>query len=161
MPENEQPLVRALRGEAYQNVELLVRHRERDETRVFMFSGRTVDTDPPIGVLRIRDETDRWKAERRYRTVFETDPAPNLIVRLADERIGQANTGMLELLGSDNGDVIGTALSELKLFSQHDGLTTGLDALRAGERIHKRMTTLQPPHDGGEPTHVLVSARAG
>lgn len=60
-----------------------------------------------------------------------------------------------------NGDVIGTALSELKLFSQHDGLTTGLDALRAGERIHKRMTTLQPPHDGGEPTHVLVSARAG
>ncbi len=160
VPEDEQPLARVLRGEAYQNVELLVRHREKDETRVFVFSGRTIDTDPPIGVLRIRDETDRWKAERRYRTTFEADPAPNLVARLADEQILQANTGMLEMLGSDKSDIVGTTLSELKVFSQDGGLTSSLEALRAGERIHKRKTALQPFPDAGEPTHVLVSARA-
>ncbi|MDZ7706879.1 MAG: PAS domain-containing protein [Trueperaceae bacterium] len=160
VPEDEQPLARVLRGEAYQNVELLVRHREKDETRVFVFSGRTVHTDPPIGVLWIRDETDRWKAERRYRTTFEADPAPNLIARLEDEQILQANAGMLEMLGSDKSDIVGTPLSELKLYSRDDGLTTSLDALRAGERIHKRKATLRPSSGGGEPTDVLVSARA-
>ncbi len=159
VPEADQPLARVLRGESYQNVELLVRHREKDETRVFVFSGRTVGTEPRIGVLRIRDETDRWKAERRYRTVFEADPAPNLIARLENEEILQANPGMQEILDSDESDIVGTTLSELKLLSQDNGLTKSLDALRAGERIHKQKTTLQHP-DNGKRIDLLVSARA-
>ena len=159
VPENEQPLTRLLRGEPYQNVELLVRHREEDETRVFVFSGRLLDTDPPIGVLRIRDETDRWEAERRYRTVFETDPAPTIIARLEDEKILQANTGMQAMLDSDKSDIIGKSLTELEVLSQNEQLPKSLERLRAGELIHKHKTTLRHPANE-EPVSVLVSARA-
>lgn len=159
VPEDEQPLARALSGACCQNVELLVRHRDKDETRVLVFSGRRMDTDPPIGVLRIRDETDRWEAERRYRTAFETDPAPTLIARLADERILQANTGMQEMLDSATSDIIGTSLTELDVFSHDDDLPKSLDRLRAGERIHEHEGTLRQPATG-DTLSVLVSARA-
>ncbi len=159
VPEADQPLAMVLRGESCQNVELLVRHRGTDETRVFVYSGRTMDTDPPIGVLHIRDETDRWQAERRYRTAFESDPAPTLIARLEDERILQANAGMLEMLDADASDIIGTTLSELEPLAHDETLSRSLDRLRAGERIHKRETTLRHPTHS-DPVRVLVSARA-
>ena len=159
VPEGQQPLTRALRGEAHRDVELLVRHRDLDETRVFVFSGRSVDSDPPVSVLTIRDETDRWRAERRYRTSFETDPAPSFVARLEDERILQANLGMQEMVGRDKSNIIGKNLSDLELLSDGNGLPESLDGLRAGERIHKRKTTLRHPDDG-KPMNALVSARA-
>lgn len=159
VPEDDRPLTRALRGETYQNVELLVRHRGFDETRVFVFSGLTASTDPPISVLTIRDETDRWKAERRYRTAFEADPAPSFVARLEDERILQANAGMQEMLGSAKSDIIGSTLSDLQPLTHNGDLQRCVEVLRAGERIHKQKTTLQHP-DKGEPMNVLLSARA-
>ena len=159
VPEDDQPLVRVLRGEACQNVELVARHRQTNAMRMLAFSGRTLDTDPPVRVLRIRDETDRWEAERRYRTAFEADPAPTLIARLEDERILQANVGMQEMLDCDASEIIGRSLSELERLSRRDHVAMSLDRLRAGERIHKHKTTLR--HATNEdPVDVLVSARA-
>ena len=63
--DEERPVVRALRGELYHDVELLVRRIGDDDPRVYVYSGNQVEGDPPLSVLSVRDETDRWRAEGR------------------------------------------------------------------------------------------------
>jgi diguanylate cyclase (GGDEF)-like protein/PAS domain S-box-containing protein len=106
----------------------------------------------------VRDETDRWRSERRYRVAFETDPAPSVIVRLADLWIVQANEGMSELTGIDHGRLTSRLLTALKPLHQSDDLDAAIERLRGGERIHKLKRLLRAA-DGTE-VHALISARA-
>ena len=155
---DDQPLVRALRGEAYRDVELLVQHAGEEHPRVYVFSGKRIDGSRPLGVLTVRDETDRWRAERRYRVAFETDPAPSVIARLEDLRILQANEGMEELTGLGKETLTDRALTDLEPLPQHDDLWDSAERLRTGERVHKLQRLLLRERETD--VHVLVSARA-
>ena len=156
--DDDQPLMRALRGEAYKDVELLVQRAGNEDPRVFVFSGNRIEGNPPLSVLTIRDETDRWRAERRYRIAFEADPAPSVIARLANMRIVQANEGMAELMGRDKDALTDLSLVDLRPIHQPDDLEDASERLRTGDRIHKVKTPLLAA-DGRE-VNVLVSARA-
>lgn len=156
--EADQPLVRALRGEAYKDVELLVKRKGAEEPRMYVFSGSRVETDPPLGVLTIRDETERWRSERRYRVAFEADPAPSVIVRLADNRILEANEGMAELTGLDKEALRERSLVDFQTLGQVDDLKDVVERLRGGGRIHKVKRLLLDA--AGEELPVLLSARS-
>ena len=156
--QDDQPWVRALRGEAYRDVELLVQRAGGADPRVYVFSGKRIEGDVPLGVLTVRDETDRWRGERRYRTVFEADPAPSLVARLADLRILQANKGMADLTGLDKDALTGQLLTELEPLHQRDVLLEMIERLRSGESAHKLQRLLL--REDETDVHVLVSARA-
>lgn len=156
--DDDQPLMRALRGEAYKDVELLVRRLGDDDTRVYVFSGDRVAGNPPLGVLTVRDETDRWRAERRYRVAFEADPAPSVIARLSDARILQANEGMAELTGMTTDDLTDRSLGDLKPLRQSHHLEHANARLREGRRMHKVRTILVTAERNE--VQVVLSARA-
>ena len=153
-----QPLVRALRGEAYRDMELLVQREGEENPRVYVFSGHRLEGPPSLGVLTVRDETDRWRAERRYRIAFETDPAPSVIARLGDLRILQANEGMEELTGLGKQALTDRSLEDLEPLRPNDELRETAERLRTGQRIHKLQKLLLREHETD--VQVLVSARA-
>ncbi len=152
------PLVRALRGESYRDVELLVRRTGDADPRVYVFSGSRVVGEPPLSVLTVREETDRWRSERRYRAAFEADPAPSVIVRLADTHIMQVNNGMAELTGLHKRELKSRSLTDLKPLNQNNDLRIAARQLQKGRRIHKTKTRLR--HAEGNEVPVLLSARA-
>ena len=154
----DRPLVRALRGENYRDAELLVKRTGDDDFRVYDFSSNHIAGAAPLGVLTVRDETDRWRSERRYRVAFETDPAPSVIARLEDLRIVQANEGMVDLTGLDKSALLDLMLTDLKPLHQDDDLPVAIEGLRGGQRIHKLKRRMLSA-DGSE-VHVLISARA-
>jgi diguanylate cyclase (GGDEF)-like protein/PAS domain S-box-containing protein len=155
----DQPLVRALRGERYRDVELLVRRSGDDDPRMYVYSGSRLDGDPPLSVLTVRDDTDRWRSERRYRVAFEADPAPSVIARLADMRIVQANQGMAELTGLAADTLTTRSLTDLEPLHQvTDVLEITTERLLSGTRIHKVKTSLRSAH--GTEVTVVLSARA-
>ena len=157
--DEDQPVVRALRGERYRDVELLVRRFGDDDPRVYVYSGNYLDGDPPLSVLTVRDETDRWRSERRYRVAFEADPAPSVIARLADMSIVQANHGMAELTGLAEDALTARALTDLQPLHRYtDMLTIATKRLLAGDGTHKVKMSLRAA-DGTE-IIVLLSARA-
>lgn len=158
VPEKDRPVVRALRGETFADAELLVRHADDDDYRVYAFSSNHIEGDAPLRVLTVRDETDRWRSERRYRVAFETDPAPSVIVRFSDLRILQANEGIVDLTGIARGDLEGRLLTDLEPLYRDESLSTAIEGLRGGERIHK-LRHLMVSTDGSK-VHVLISARA-
>src|SRR5680860_419271 len=67
--DDDQPLMRALRGEAYKDVELLVQRAGNEDPRVFVFSGNRIEGNPPLSVLTIRDESDRLRTGDRIHKV--------------------------------------------------------------------------------------------
>ena len=155
--DEDSPVVRALRGERYRDVELLVQRAGDADPRVYVYSGHCVEGDPPLSVLTVRDETDRWRAERRYRAVFEADPAPSVIFRLDDLRILEANLGMAALTGFDVRDLTHRSLTDLEPLHLHTDLRTLVERLRTGASLHKVKTVLRSA-DGPE-VQVLLSAR--
>ena len=157
LPDEEQPLTRALRGQPYKDVELRIRHEESSEERVFAFSGTRLDGDPPLGVLTVRDVTERSQAERRYRISFETNPAPTLIARLDDAVLVDANEGFTEMTGLSKEQADGRSLEDLGLLEDQDDLQRVLDDLREGRRPPRQQTTIG--HTGGKGRNVMMSAR--
>jgi len=157
--DEDRPVVRALRGERYRDVELMVRRFGDDDPRVYVYSGSQLEADPPLSVLTVRDETDRWRSERRYRVAFEADPAPSVIAHLADMRIVQANRGMAELTGLTADGLTTRSLTDLEPFHRHTAmLTIATQRLLSGDPTHKAKMALRAA-DGAQ-VMVLLSARA-
>ncbi len=157
--DEDRPVVRAMRGERYHDVELLVRRFGDDDPRVYVYSGTQLEGDPPLSVLTVRDETDRWRSERRYRVAFEADPAPSVIARLADMCIVQANHAMADLTGLTATELTTRSLTDLAPFYGYtDMLTIATQRLLSGAATHKVKMSLCTA--GGHETVVLLSARA-
>ncbi|MFO8149268.1 MAG: diguanylate cyclase [Trueperaceae bacterium] len=156
--DEDRPVVRALRGEQYRDVELVVQRAGDADPRVYVYSGHRIDGDPPLSVLTVRDETDRWRAERRYRVVFEADPAPSVIARLDDLRIVDANEGMADLTGLDVAELKSRSLGDLEPFHSNTDFGVAVEHLRTGAYLHKVRMVMRT-EDGPE-RRVLLSARA-
>ena len=156
--QREHPLQRALRGESFQDVELLIRTRGQDEPQVYRFSGSQAGTEPPVIILTTRDETERWRAERRYRVAFEADPAPSVIARLSDARIVDANEGMCDLTGLSKEALRERALANLKPLDRSERLKDVAKQLQEGESVHKVKRLLL--NADGQVVPVLLSARS-
>lgn len=155
--DEDRPVVRALRGERYRDVELVVQRIGDADPRVYVFSGQHIEGNPPLSVLTVRDETDRWRSERRYRAVFEADPAPSVIFRLDDLCIIEANQGMAALTGFDVRDLTDRSLTDLEPLHANSDFGEVVERLRTGAYLHKVRMHLRTA-DGAE-VHVLLSAR--
>ncbi len=130
------PLHQLIHGETIDRA--LVEVTRRSDRKRWVHEIRTmVLTDaqgqPDSLVLILNDETERFNAEERFERAFAANPAPAIIVRLADMRYVKVNSGFLELTGYLLTALIGHSMHEI-------------DVLRGAERREQAVRLLHAGH---------------
>lgn len=115
----EYPLFRLLAGEGCPDETVQVAPSSEDEVR-WVHEVRDVTMDVDGGdadylALVLSDVSARFNAERRFKAMFDANPAPALVVRLRDLRIVQGNPGFLGLTGFLQEQLAGKGLFGLDL----------------------------------------------
>jgi PAS domain S-box-containing protein len=122
LPKREYPVMRLLAGESFPDLIVEVSPLGGGEPR-WVHQVRDVQMDddggdPDVLALVISDVSERFDAEDRFEAMFQANPAPALIVRVADQRVVRANEGFLELSGYQRAAVVGRSLFDLKLLDR-------------------------------------------
>ncbi len=114
MKHREYPLFRLLAGESFPDLIVEVAPAGDDQVR-WVHQVRDVamtidDGEPDCLALVINDVSERFDAEARFKAMFNSNPAPAIVVRLADQRIIQINPGFQSLTGFDPDQLVGKSL---------------------------------------------------
>ena len=121
VPRGDYPLARLCRGYAFDDLVVEVSRAGQPEPDwVHRARGLVLPGDggaPGCLVLVLTDATDAFEAEERFESIFNANPAPALIVRLADLRYARVNEGFLELSGLDEGAILGRSLYDLDILA--------------------------------------------
>lgn len=158
LPKTAYPMARLCRGETFENLVLDVHkagqtepdwvHRERG----FIL---TRDGEPSCLVLIICDATETFEAEERFESMFNANPAPALIVRLADLRYVRVNEGFLELSGWERDEIIGRSLYDFDILAQAAERDKAKAWLAEGDTIPQMEAELPLPN--GDSKLVLLA----
>lgn len=139
---DELPLVRTLRGQSCDDLEIVVRSVDRKDTLAVSVTGRPIVGDDgglEGGVIVIRDVTARKRmlaqlqeSEERFRKSFEFAAVGKAIVGL-DGRFQRVNRSLCELLGYSEDELVGL---DFRAITHPSDLAADLDLVRrlaAGE----------------------------
>ncbi len=111
------PLDRLCRGETFTDLVVEVSARAKPERQwVQCVRGLTLadgEGRPDCLVVIASDATEAFEAEERFERMFNANPAPAVIVRIADLRYVRANQGFLELTGWRSQDIVGRRLYDI------------------------------------------------
>ena len=117
----EYPLIRLLAGESFPDLIVEVAPLGTNEPRwVHQVRDVTMDDDggePDALALVIHDVSERFDAENRFEAMFQANPAPALIIRVADQRYVRTNQGFLDLSGYSRGQLIGKRLFDVDILA--------------------------------------------
>ena len=143
------PMARLLRGEAFEDLVVEVRHRDRPEPDwIHREKGLVLDGDGDgLGcrVLLICDATEAFEAEERFESMFTANPAPAMIARLADLRFVRVNEGFLELSGWDRDQIIGQTLYDIDILGSAAEKERAKALLKEGKTIPQMEADLPLP----------------
>ena len=121
LPTSEYPMERVIRGDRYAGlVVTLTRKDQPGREHILQLRGLHL---PPAGgapgcfALVICDVTAAVEAEERFERMFNANPAPAVIVRVADLRYVRINEGFLQLSGHKNDDLVGHSLYDLDILA--------------------------------------------
>ncbi|VWX48430.1 PAS domain-containing protein [Novosphingobium sp. 9U] len=135
----EYPVMRVLAGESVPDMIVEVtasgapEPRWTHEVRDVLMTGD--DDEPECLALVIQDVSEQYEAEERFETMFQANPAPALIMRLADQRFSRANRGFLEMTGLGRTAVVGRSLYEFDILNGAERLQLAKDRLAEGKTI--------------------------
>ena len=122
LAKREYPMVRMLAGESFPDQVVEVAPIGTNEPR---WTHRVHDVvmdedggDPDCLALVIQDESERYDAEARFEAMFQANPAPALILRLADQRFIRVNTGFAELCGCPRDAIQGKHLRDFDILAR-------------------------------------------
>ena len=152
------PMARLCRGEAFEHLIVNVHKAGQPEPDwVHRARGLVLDCDGKLECLAliICDATEAFEAEERFESMFNANPAPAVIVRLADLRYVRANEGFLELTGWNADQIIGRTLYEIDILSQAAEKDKTKARLAAGEVIPQMEAELPLPN--GDTKLVLLA----
>jgi PAS domain S-box-containing protein len=111
--------------------------------------------DPDYLVLIIKDETERFRAEDRFESAFNANPAPAIICRVSDLCYVRINPGFLEMTGYARKDLVGATFHQIDLLTDAQNRDLALERLKEGRTI-PQMEALVPLPEGGL-KHVIVA----
>ena len=155
----QHPLDRVLAGEVFRDivVELVPK---RDPTHRWMHRIRslvTTDADgTPSGLaLVMQDVSERYQAEARFERMFNANPAPAIICRIADLRFVRVNHGFLDLTGYHRDDVLGRSFCEIDLLREAERREMAIHRLHDGRTIPQMEAQLATPCGKGR--YVIVA----
>ncbi|MCJ2009398.1 PAS domain S-box protein [Methylobacterium sp. J-092] len=158
----QHPLDRVLAGEVFRDVvvELVP---TRDPLHRWMHRIRslvTTDVDgAPTGLaLVMQDVSERYQAEARFERMFNANPAPAIICRIADLRFVRVNHGFLDLTGYHRDDVLGRTFCEIDLLREAERREMAIHRLHAGHTIPQMEAQLATPCGRGR--YVIVAGHA-
>ncbi len=156
LPSEQWPVWRLMRGEEVRDYELLVRSLDKGWQKVFSYSGALLsgsDVRPAMGLLSIRDITDRKRAEealsrseQRLRRFYESGMV-GVIYWNMDGAITDANDKFLEMVGYSRADLAAGRIAWTRMtppeyhhldeFAVSQLKETGIDTPYAKEYIRK------------------------
>jgi len=145
----EYPVMRLLAGDSFPDLEVRVGATGADEprwthhVRDVVMTGE--DEEPDCLALVIQDVSEQTEAEARFQAMFQANPAPALILRLADQRFVRANRGFLEMTGYGPTGVIGRSLYDLDIFNKAERLDLAKQLLASGKTIPQMEAELPLP----------------
>lgn len=160
----EYPMDRLLADDVFG--ELVVEVCRKGETKIRVHRIRALilkepDGQPDCRVLIIMDDTDRFNAEQRFERAFGANPAPAIIVRLADMRYVKVNQGFLEMTGYRRETLIGRSMHELDILKGMHKRELAVQRLHAGDTIPQMEGHLELPGEreklvllGGQPIEI-------
>ena len=145
----EYPVMRVLAGESFPDLTVRVAATGADEPRWTHHVRDVVmtgdDDEPDCLALVIQDLSEQTEAEARFEAMFQANPAPALILRLADQRFVRANRGFFEMTGYARTGVVGRSLFELDILNQAERLEHARQRLNAGRTIPQMEAELPLP----------------
>lgn len=155
----QHPVDRLLAGEAFRNTVVEV-HHFRDPTRRWMHRIRSLITTDAQGrptglVLVMQDVSERYEAEARFEDMFQANPAPAVVCRLADLRFVKVNQGFLDLTGYAHDKVLGRSFCEIDLLTGAECRALAVENLHAGRTIPQMEACLNVPADSEK--YVIVA----
>jgi len=102
--------------------------------------------DPDCLALVIQDVSERYDAEARFEAMFQANPAPALILRLADQRFIRANAGFAELCGCSPHEIVGRHLRDLDILARTEKHALVREQLAEGATIPQVEAELPLPN---------------
>ncbi|MBD8880262.1 helix-turn-helix transcriptional regulator [Rhodanobacter sp. 7MK24] len=155
------PLDRLVAGERFDNVKVEVTHRSQNEfRRVLELRGFPVVSSLKIIeslVLIVSDVTELESAADRFERAFAANPAPAVILRLADSRYVRVNRGFLEMTGFTQEAVIDRPFHELDVLREAEHREAALESMREHRSIPQQ-EALARVSDGTD-KFVIVAAQ--
>ncbi len=161
LPRREYPLMRLLAGESFPDLIVEVTPVDADEPRwVHQVRDIVMDEDggePDCLGLVINDVSERFDAEARFEAMFHANPAPALIIRIADQRYVLVNQGFLDLSGYDRDWIVGKTLFDFDFLADVDRKAFVRDCVASGRTIPQLEAEL--PLADGTTTLVIVAGQ--
>lgn len=161
LPPGDYPMERVVAGETFDEVTVEVARAGAPEPEWTHHIRSLVLNDaagmPDCLVLIIDDQTERYDAEQRFERTFAANPAPAIILRLADLRYVKVNRGFLEMTGHREDQVVGRSGLEIDVLENAARREFAIERLHEGRTIPQMEATLQLA-DGGEKL-VLVAGQ--
>lgn len=153
------PIERVVAGESFSDVVVEVTSAANpDQTWIHSIRSLVLTDDanePDYVVLIIKDETERYKAEERFESAFNANPAPAVICRASDLIYVRANLGFIEMTGYSRQDVLGASLRQIDVLTEASRRELALDRLQKGETIPQMEAFV--PLSGGGAKFVIVA----
>ncbi len=152
------PMARLCRGEVFHDLVLNVHKAGQNEPDwIHRERGLILNRDGQADclVLITCDATEAFEAEERFECMFNANPAPALIVRLADLRYVRVNEGFLELSGWSREQIIGRSMYDFDILAQAAEKDKAKARLASGEPISQMEADLPLP--GGDTKLVLLA----
>lgn len=135
----EYPLIRLLAGETFPDLVVEVAPLGTNTPRwVHQVRDVAMDDDggePDCLALVIHDVSERYDAEDRFEAMFQANPAPAIIIRVADQRFVRVNQGFLDLSGYNHDELVGRNLFEVDLLANVTGNSCVKERVAAGEVV--------------------------
>jgi PAS domain S-box-containing protein len=161
LPRREYPLIRLLAGESFPDLIVEVSPLDADEPRwVHQVRDIVMDEDggdPDCLGMVINDVSERFDAEDRFEAMFHANPAPALIIRVADQRYVLVNQGFLDLSGYEREQIIGKTLFDLDFLAEVDRKPFVKERVADGKTVPQLEAEL--PLAGGDKTLVILAGQ--
>jgi PAS domain S-box-containing protein len=123
-PPDELPLVRAMRGENVDDVEVFIRNAKVPEGRLISATGRPLRNDEGTlrgGVVVLHDITKQKRAEEalrqseeRYRMLFDSNPHPVWVYDLQSLAILDVNQAAIRSYGYSGGEFLSLTIKDIR-----------------------------------------------
>jgi PAS domain S-box-containing protein len=145
------PMDRLSRGEAFTDLVVEVRARSSPERQwvqrlrglPLVDKGGAAD----VHVLIATDATEAFEAEERFERMFNANPAPAIIVRIADLRYVRANQGFLEMTGWRTQDIVGQRLYDIDILQGAERRDLAKSHLSEWRTVPQMEAELPLPHE--------------